>query len=263
MGLFSADRTVNQQDDRQMTGKAYEIIGDTRTSRWLITCDHASNRVPADVNGGDLGLPPAQMQRHIAYDIGAAGVTRHLAELLQARTILGTFSRLVIDPNRGEDDPTLVMRIYDHTIIPGNRHIDDAEIARRLNAWHRPYHAAYSALAARVDDTVIVAVHSFTPRLNSRAPRPWHIGLLFAQDERLSAPLLDRLRAQGDLCVGANEPYAGHLPGDSIDRHALQKGRPNVLIELRQDLIETDAGQREWAERLAPMLTDVLENGDF
>ena len=263
MGLFSADRTVNQQHDRQMTGKAYEIIGENRTSRWLVTCDHASNRVPADVNGGDLGLPPAQMERHIAYDIGAAGVARHLADLLNARAILGTFSRLVIDPNRGEDDPTLVMRIYDHTIIPGNRHIDDAEITRRLNAWHRPYHAAYADLAARVDDTVIVAVHSFTPRLNSRAPRPWHIGLLFAEDERLSRPLLERLRAEADLCVGANEPYAGHLPGDAIDRHALQKGRPNVLIELRQDLIETEAGQRAWAERLAPMLTGVLENGDF
>ncbi len=246
-----------------MTFRPFEIIGAEKRTRWLVTCDHATNFVPADVNGGDLGLAPSEMQRHIAYDIGSEGVTRHLADLLQARAILSRFSRLVIDPNRGEDDPTLVMRIYDHTIIPGNRHIDEAEITRRLNAWHRPYHAAYGDLAAQVDDTVIVAVHSFTPRLNSRAPRPWHIGLLFADDERLARPLLERLRAEPDLCVGENEPYAGHLPGDSIDRHALQKGRPNVLIELRQDLIETETGQREWAERLAPMLTDVLENGDF
>ena len=246
-----------------MTTRASEIIGAQRDTRWLIACDHASNAVPRSVNGGDLGLPPEEMARHIAYDIGAAGVTRHLAELLHARAILSTFSRLVIDPNRGEDDPTLVMRVYDHTIIPGNRHIDDAEIARRLEAWHRPYHAAYADLAAQVEDTVIVAVHSFTPRLNSRAPRPWHVGLLFADDQRLSAPLLARLRAQGDLCVGANEPYAGHLPGDSIDRHALKSGRPNVLIELRQDLIGTPAGQRDWAERLAAVLSEVLANADF
>ncbi len=247
-----------------MTERAHEIIGADRPSRWLITCDHASNFVPPEVNGGDLGLPARDMERHIAHDIGAAGVTRHLAERLQARALLSRFSRLVIDPNRGEDDPTLVMKLYDGTIIPANRHVDQAEIARRLNAWHRPYHAAYAKLAAARPDTVIVAVHSFTPRLNGRAPRPWHVGLLYAErDPRLARPLLERLRAEPDLCVGENEPYAGHLPGDSIDRHALQTGRPNVLIELRHDLIKTEAGQREWAERLAPMLTGVLENGDF
>ena len=246
-----------------MSQEPFETINAESRNRWLITCDHATNRVPPDVNNGDLGLSPREMQRHIAYDIGAAGVTRHLARLLGARAILATFSRLVIDPNRGEDDPTLVMRLYDGTIIPGNRHIDAAEIDRRLNGYHRPYHAAYEELAQRVEETVIVAVHSFTPRLNSRAPRPWHIGLLFAEDERLARPLLEKLRAEPDLCVGENEPYAGHLPGDAVDRHALQKGRPNVLIELRQDLIETETGQREWAERLAPMLESVLASGDF
>jgi len=243
--------------------KPFEILGAQRTSRWLITCDHASNRVPDAVNGGDLGLSARDMERHIAYDIGAAGVTRHLAGLLDARAILSRFSRLVIDPNRGEDDPTLMMRVYDGTIIPGNRHADAAEISRRLNAYYRPYHAAYAQLAAQRDDTVIVAVHSFTPRLNSRAPRPWHIGLLFAHDQRLSRPLLERLLREGDLCVGANEPYAGHLPGDAIDRHALQTGRANVLLEIRQDLIEDETGQHDWAQRLAPMLRDVLERSDF
>lgn len=243
--------------------KPFEILGAQRTSRWLISCDHASNRVPEAVNGGDLGLPVRDMERHIAYDIGAAGVTRHLAGLLDARAILSRFSRLVIDPNRGEDDPTLMMRVYDGTIIAGNRHADAAEIGRRLNACYRPYHAAYAQLAAQRDDTIVVAVHSFTPRLNSRAPRPWHIGLLFADDQRLSRPLLARLRREGDLCVGANEPYAGHLPGDAVDRHALQTGRPNVLLEIRQDLIEDEAGQVEWAERLAPMLQGVLDRSDF
>jgi predicted N-formylglutamate amidohydrolase len=243
--------------------KPFEILGAQCCTRWLISCDHASNRVPDAVNGGDLGLLAADMGRHIAYDIGAAGVTRHLAALLDARAILSRFSRLVIDPNRGEDDPTLMMRVYDGTIIPGNRHADATEIDRRLSTYYRPYHAAYAQLAARRDDTIVVAVHSFTPRLNSRAPRPWHIGLLFADDQRLSRPLLARLRAEPDLCVGANEPYAGHLPGDAVDRHALQTGRPNVLLEIRQDLIEDAAGQREWARRLAPMLQDVMETSDF
>ena len=241
-----------------MTTPAYEIAGDDRQSRWLITCDHASNHVPDDVNGGTLGLPKADMDRHIAYDIGAKGVTQHLAKLLQAPAILSKFSRLVIDPNRGEDDPTLMMRLYDGTIIPGNRYADTTEIQRRLETYHRPYHAALSKLAARQDDTVICAVHSFTPRLNSRAARPWHIGVLFAHDDRLARPLLDRLGAEPDLCVGENEPYLGHLPGDAIDRHALQNGRPNVLLEIRQDLIETKENQIQWAERLAPILDQVL-----
>ena len=242
-----------------MTEQPFEIVNVTAKSRWLIACDHASNRVPPEVAGGNLGLPEADMARHIAYDVGAEGVTRYLAELMDAPAILSRFSRLVIDPNRGEDDPTLVMRLYDGTIIPANRHIDEAEITRRRDLFYRPYHSAYADLAARRDDTLIVAVHSFTPRLNGRAPRPWHIGILFDErDERLSRPLLDRLHAQSDICVGENEPYAGHLPGDAIDRHALQTGRANALIEIRHDLIDTDAGQREWAERLAPLLQDCL-----
>jgi predicted N-formylglutamate amidohydrolase len=195
------------------------------------------------------------MGRHIAYDIGAAGVTRALADLLGAPAILSRFSRLVIDPNRGEDDPTLIMRLYDGTIVPGNRHIGEPERERRLETYYRPYHAAYTDLAARRADTIVVAIHSFTPRLNGRAPRPWHVGILHARgDQRLSRPLLDLLRAEPDLCVGENQPYAGHLPGDAIDRHALGPGRPNALIELRQDLIAGEDGQRAWAERLARLL---------
>ncbi|MEL6643032.1 MAG: N-formylglutamate amidohydrolase [Pseudomonadota bacterium] len=237
-----------------MTDAAFEIIGQDRRSPWLIACDHASNRVPLEIDGGSLGLPPEQMARHIAYDVGAAGVAGHLADALQARAILGTFSRLVIDPNRGEDDPTLIMKVYDHTIVPGNRHIDAAERERRLERYYRPYHAAYADLAGAVDDTVIVAVHSFTPRLNGRATRPWHVGILFADDQRLSRPLIDRLKAEPDLCIGENQPYAGHLPGDAVDRHALIPGRPNALIEIRHDLIETEEQQRACAERLAPLL---------
>ncbi len=214
---------------------AFNIIGASRPSRWLVTCDHATNRVPAEVNGGTLGLSAEDMGRHIAFDPGAAGLAMALADALDAPAILSDFSRLVIDPNRGEDDPTLVMKLYDGTIIPANRHVDAAETQRRLDLFYRPYHRAYEALAARREDTVVVAVHSFTPCLKGRAPRPWHVGILHSHlDSRLSRALLARLRDAGDICVGDNEPYDGHLPGDAIDQHALQPGRHNTLIETAQ-----------------------------
>ncbi|MCF2904768.1 N-formylglutamate amidohydrolase [Octadecabacter sp. CECT 8868] len=236
----------------------FHLHGADRTSRWLITCDHASNVVPPSVGNGSLGLPDADMQRHIAYDVGAAGVTRALADALDAPAVLSNFSRMVIDPNRGLNDPTLLMKLYDGTVIPTNRDADIVEKARRVDAFYSPYHTAYAKLAARQDDTIIIAIHSFTPKLKGRSPRPWHIGILHEGDDRLSDPLLDILGEQGDLCVGDNEPYAGHLPGDSVDRHALQTGRANALIEIRSDLIETEDQQVAWGKRLAPILMQSL-----
>lgn len=241
-----------------MTYEPYTIHGKSRPSRWLVTCDHASNFVPPEINGGDLGLDPRDMERHIAYDIGAAGVSLRLAELLDGPAILSNFSRLVIDPNRGEDDPTLMMKLYDGTIIPANRHIDPEEAERRKAAYYRPYHDALSELAARRDDTVYVAMHSFSPKLNGRAPRPWEIGVLHADDKAFAPALIARLQAEPDLTVGDNEPYAGHLPGDSVDRHALLPNRVNALIELRHDEIDTPEKQNRWAERLAPIFEEVL-----
>ena len=242
-----------------MTDQPFHIHHGDRASRWLVTCDHATNRVPDCVGGGSLGIAPADMGRHIAYAVGAAGLTRHLADRLGAPAILTDFSRLVIDPNRGEDDPTLVMKLYDGTVIPANRHVDAAEVERRLNAFHRPYHDALEGLAARQVDTVICAIHSFTPRLAGRADRPWHVGILYSHlDTRLALPLLDLLRREAGIVVGENEPYGGHLEGDSIDRHALRPGRPNVLIELRHDLIAAEDGQIAWADRLAPILDAAL-----
>jgi len=250
---------MQEEYNKLMTYQPFTIVGGTRPSRWLITCDHACNTVPHFVNGGDLGVAAKDMARHIAYDVGAAGVVRALTRLLDAPAILTNFSRLVIDPNRGEDDPTLLMKLYDGTIVPGNRHAGAAELERRLNRCHRPYHTALAELAARRDDTVIIAVHSFTRQLKARPPRPWHLGLLYAADERLSRPLLKRLEDEPDICVGANQPYDGHLPGDSIARHAIAYERPNILLELRNDLIETEAQQIGWANRLAPMLQEAAE----
>lgn len=246
---------------------AFQIVGADRPSRFLITCDHATNRVPDWVGGGSLGIAPDDMQRHIAYDVGAAGLTKALADALNAPAILSDFSRLVIDPNRGADDPTLVMKLYDGTIIPANRRLNAEDVAERVRRLYQPYHDAQAALAARQADTVIVAVHSFTPCLKGRPPRPWQVGVLYSHvDARFSRCFLAQLRAEPDLCVGENEPYSGHLPGDSIDQHALRHDRHNTLIELRSDLIETGEGQRAWAGRLAPLLTralaDLPEQGD-
>lgn len=239
---------------------AFKILGEDRPGRWLVTCDHASNHVPDWVDGGDLGIPAADMARHIAWDVGAAGLAVRLGENLDSPVILSDFSRLVIDPNRGEDDPTLVMKLYDGTIIPANRHAGPEEVERRLDRLYRPYHSAYARLAALRPDRVIVAMHSFTPCLRGRAARPWHVGVLYSHlDERFSKPLIARLQAEKDLCIGDNEPYTGHLPGDAIDRHALRLGRHNTLIELRNDLIDDPASQAHWATRLSPILTEVLE----
>ncbi|AZQ69017.1 N-formylglutamate amidohydrolase [Silicimonas algicola] len=238
------------------------LVGEARTSRWLVICDHASNAVPPSVGGGSLGVAAEDMARHIAYDVGAAGLTLQLAELLGAPAVLSTFSRLVIDPNRGEDDPTLLMKLYDGTLIPANRHADQTEVERRLDLYHRPYHDAVARLAARRADTVLISVHSFTPQFRHRQPRPWHVGLLFASDDRLSRPLLDLLRDEGSLVVGENQPYSGTLEGDTIDRHAIAHGRQNTLLEVRNDLIRDDAGQTEWAERLARLLPLALRRAE-
>jgi predicted N-formylglutamate amidohydrolase len=227
----------------------------------VLVCDHASNNVPPEI--GSLGLSEEDMRRHIAWDVGARGVTLGLARRLGAEAVLSTWSRLVIDPNRGEDDPTLVMKLYDGSLIPGNRQVGLAETQRRLDAYHRPYHRAVDAALDRViaegRAPALVAIHSFTPQFRGRPLRPWHVGLLWDRDDRLLRPLLARLRAEPDLCVGDNEPYNGHLYGDCMYTHGTLRGIPHILIEIRNDLIGTADGQEAWAERLAPMLREAVD----
>jgi predicted N-formylglutamate amidohydrolase len=240
---------------------AYEELPGADAARLLLICDHATSIVPPEVGGGSLGLPPEEMARHIAYDIGVRGVTLEMARLMAAPAVLSRFSRLVIDPNRGEDDPTLIMRLYDGTIIPENRHITPTEALRRLVCYHRPYHQAIDAAIDRMlaagREPALVSIHSYTPQLKGRPPRPWQVGILWHHDPRLAEPLMARLRAEG-LCVGDNEPYSGQLEGDSMSRHGTGRGLAHVLIEIRQDLIATPADQQAWAARLAGILDPVV-----
>ncbi len=241
-----------------------EIIDGALDSGILILCDHASNAVPPDL--GDLGLPETEFKRHIAYDIGAAAVTRSLARRLDAPAILTRFSRLIIDPNRGRDDPTLVMRLSDGAVVPGNARVDEAEVQRRIARFYDPYDAAISAAIHKAmaagHPPVIVTVHSFTPIWRGW-PRPWHVGILWDADDRFARPLIDGLMAEEGLVVGDNEPYDGALAGDTVDRHATIRGLANALIEIRQDLIAAQEGAEEWAERFARLLEPLARQADL
>lgn len=228
----------------------------------LLLADHASNARPSRL--GDLGLAAADLSRHIAYDIGARGVTLGLAALLRAPALLSTFSRLVIDPNRGLDDPTLLMRLYDRTIIPANAAADANERAARIEAFHRPYSAAIeAALAAGRAETgrwpMLLSIHSYTRALRGRSPRPWRLGVLWEDDPVSGALLTEALRAAAPTwAIGDNEPYKGALPGDTMNRHGGRE-RPHALLEIRNDLIETREQQAFLAAGLAPILADVAD----
>ena len=232
----------------------------------LVICDHASNALPVEY--GSLGLKPEALNRHIAYDIGAAQLARALARRLNAPALLSTFSRLLIDPNRGADDPTLVMRYSDGAIVPGNARIGAAEIELRRNRFWAPYRqeiaSIVEAMLASGEPPALVSIHSFTPVWRGTARR-WKVGVLWDRDDRIAKPLLEALRAEPDLHdhgIGDNEPYDGALAGDTIDAVATAGGLANALIEIRQDLIANPAGALAWAERLARLLKPILARAD-
>ncbi|HKN31008.1 MAG TPA: N-formylglutamate amidohydrolase [Roseiarcus sp.] len=228
----------------------------------LLVCDHASNAIPPGYGG--LGLKREALKRHIAYDIGAADLTRALAARLNAPAVLSTFSRLLIDPNRGVDDPTLVMRYSDGAIVPGNARIDAAEIDRRRERFWAPYRqkieATVEAMLATGEPPALVSIHSFTPVWRGAARR-WKVGVLWDRDDRIAKPLLEALHAEPDLHahgIGDNEPYEGGLAGDTLDAVATARDLANALIEIRQDLVEQPAGAIAWAERFARLLRPIL-----
>ena len=222
----------------------------TGASPFFLTCDHYGKIVPRAL--GDLGVAAAEWERHIAYDIGIGGVTTKLSDALDAHMIAQRYSRLVIDCNRPPSVPSSIPSLSEATRIPGNEEISDAaKNARRIEIF-APYHARIaSILDARASrPTILVAMHSFTPVYAGKA-RPWHIGTLYNRDKRLAEILLRLFRAEGDLVVGDNEPYAASDATDyCIPVHAEPRGLIHCGIEIRQDLIADEAGQQAWAERL-------------
>jgi predicted N-formylglutamate amidohydrolase len=243
----------------------FELIEGDRNRGLVLLADHAGRGLPEEY--GSLGLPETEFERHIAYDIGVEGVTKQLATLTGAPALMARFSRLLIDPNRGEDDPTLIRQLYDGTVVPGNYPMSATERERRLDRFYRPYHDAVASLTASVATEsgkapFIFSVHSFTPHMQG-FERPWHVGILWDSDNRAVDPLLAALRAEKGLVVGDNEPYDGALRGDTMFKHAIVNGFAHALVEIRQDLIRDERGQQEWAERLAPMLEAIDARPDI
>lgn len=230
------------------------------TSDFFLTCDHASRRLPRGL--GTLGLNDADLTRHIAWDIGAAAVAEGLSDRLGAALVLQRYSRLVIDCNRPPSAPTSIATISENTAIPGNRELTPHEAHSRMREVFDPYHDRIDAeleLRRRaMRRTVLVSVHSFTPVFHG-AQRPWHLGLLYNRDPAFARCLSDELNDSG-LTVGHNEPYAvSDVTDYTIPVHGERRGIPHVMIEVRQDLIEKQEEQDEWAERLSGLLLRALE----
>ena len=222
-------------------------------SDFLLAADHAGRAMPRRL--GTLGLPASELDRHIAWDIGIAGVTERLSEAFDAAAVLQNYSRLVIDCNRGHDVGSSIPILSETTVIPGNRDLLPADRAARQREIFAPYHGRIRALLdARQKAgrrSVLIAMHSFTPLFKGER-RPMHAGVLYNRDARLAHILLDLLRAEGDLVVGDNAPYAVSDATDyTVPMHGERRGIAHVEIEIRQDLIADDAGQAAWAAWLA------------
>jgi predicted N-formylglutamate amidohydrolase len=231
----------------------FSVVHAEGLSPYVLLADHAGQRVPQRLR--DLGLPRAELDRHIGWDIGIAGVTRHLAALLDAHAILQTYSRLVIDCNRPLASPTLIPEVSDHTVIPGNAGLSAAQRQQRIEEIHAPYHAHIDEVldgrGGQGRPTLLVMMHSFTPVM-AGAQRPWHAGVLYHRDTRLAHALLQALREEGDLVVGDNQPYLVSDTSDyAVPVHGEGRGLLHVELEIRQDLIADEVGQQAWAQRLA------------
>jgi predicted N-formylglutamate amidohydrolase len=252
---MSSDACLTERDP-----PPFSVVRVDGASPYFLTCDHAGRRLPLKL--GSLGLSAAELDGHVAWDIGTAGLAQRLAKALDAFLILQTYSRLVIDCNRPPRSPGSIVTLSEHTAVPGNRMVSDAEAESRAREIFHPYHdrirRELDARLHRKQPTLLVALHSFTPVFDGAA-RPWHAGVLYGRDARLGHVVLDLLRAEAGLTIGDNQPYDVSDETDyAIPVHGERRGIPHVELEIRQDLIADDAGQATWAARLARLLTLAL-----
>ncbi len=211
--------------------KPFEIIEGDFSKGLILLCDHARNAIPDCYE--NLGLPEEELQRHIAYDIGAEGVFRGLAEMLDVPGVMSTYSRLLIDPNRGVDDPTLVRQLYDGTIIPGNYPLSEEELQQRVQQYFHPYHNTIGEMLSRFEQEnivpAVISMHSMTDKWNG-AKRPWEISVLWDNDPRFAKGLLDEFGQVDGITVGDNQPYDGALGGDTMYTHCTMNGLSHALL---------------------------------
>ncbi len=224
----------------------------------LIVADHASNHIPPDYQ--PWGVSAADMQRHIAWDIGTADLARGLVKSLNCPAVIAPWSRLLIDLNRDPDHAGLIPAESDGTAIPRNAHVTAAERQHRLDAYFHPYHNFLAEEIAAHAPKLLVALHSFTPHMNGFA-RPWHVGLLYNRDDRAARIAIDWFRQKPELIVGDNEPYSGRDLNYTMDRHAEAHGIAYLSLEIRQDLLGDATAINDWVETISCLLQLYLANG--
>ncbi len=237
----------------------WKISGDPASSL-MITCEHASNALP---HGFDrLGVNEADLQTHIAIDIGADRLSTVLRDRLRACLISAQYSRLLVDLNRYPDDPSVVLEVSDETVIPGNVGLEADALSERLRRYHAPYHAALSRTLDALQNTHssvdMLFVHSFTPQMGG-VRRPWDLGLLFHDDGANAMALADLLQRDTDLIVGMNEPYSAVQPKSyALFEHAVSRGLRYLVVEVRQDLLLNETAIKKMADQLAPAIDRVF-----
>jgi len=254
---------ATERHDSVAASDSVRITNPGGAGRFVFTCDHASNFLPEEY--GTLGLPEAELSRHIAWDPGALPVARRLAGALDATLVESRVSRLVIDCNRPLDAPNLICETSEGTVVPGNAGLTAEQRQARIDLAWRPFHdAVEQVVGARLATgrpTCLVSVHSFTPVYFGMA-RPWQIGIVHDDDTRLAGPMIAALKARPELTVGVNEPYS---PADrvyfTLEQHARRRGVPCAMIEIRNDEIAGEAGQARWADLLAETLRALPAGG--
>jgi len=244
---------------REDEGPAYEHFNPEGETPLVLICDHANNKFPQSME--NLGLPDDLLEQHIAWDIGAAAVTRIVAKRLNCQAFLTRFSRLIIDVNRAPGDPASILEESDGNSIPGNQGLSEDEQVARAEVFAHPYHQAITNGMAHAmrnfGPPALFSIHSFTPFMMGQA-RPWDAGILWSKDPRIALPMIEHLRSHSDLHIGDNEPYDGKQLAYSIDLHGTAAGLPNAAIEIRQDLIADKKGIALWAGLLGDALEDAL-----